>query len=322
MLINCVAYQDGKRLAEIQPDEIHHYLAMPGCFVWVALLERDPDAARADAGAVRPAPARGRGRAERPSAAEDRGLRRFALRRAAPARGGRRGPARRRGRRVRGPELHPDHPQPRRERLPVRACALRGRARTAEARLGLRALRADRRGRGPLLPAARRPRDRARRDRGPHLRRRLAARERRGPLWPQAEARRVPPRGRAAARGRQQPLRRAGAANLRGHEGLFPRHLRPPAAPQPDHRVDPRHDRDRDRRQPLDDQPAGERDHEAARGLWRAGRRADDDRRHLRHELRAHAGARLEVRLRAPSSRSWCAIDVYLFYRLRKAKWL
>jgi magnesium transporter len=42
MLINCVAYQDGKRLAEIQPAEIHRYLAMPGCFVWVALLERDP----------------------------------------------------------------------------------------------------------------------------------------------------------------------------------------------------------------------------------------------------------------------------------------
>ena len=44
MLINCVAYQDGKRLAEIQPDEIRRYLAIPGCFVWVALLERDPAA--------------------------------------------------------------------------------------------------------------------------------------------------------------------------------------------------------------------------------------------------------------------------------------
>jgi magnesium transporter len=43
MLINCVAYQDGKRLTEIQPDEIHRYLAMPGCFVWVALLDRDRD---------------------------------------------------------------------------------------------------------------------------------------------------------------------------------------------------------------------------------------------------------------------------------------
>ena len=41
MLINCVAYQDGKRLAEIQPQDIHRYLAMPNCFVWVALLDRD-----------------------------------------------------------------------------------------------------------------------------------------------------------------------------------------------------------------------------------------------------------------------------------------
>jgi len=44
MLINCVAYQDGKRLGEIRPDEVHRYLAMPGCFVWVALLERDAEA--------------------------------------------------------------------------------------------------------------------------------------------------------------------------------------------------------------------------------------------------------------------------------------
>jgi magnesium transporter len=41
MLINCVAYRDGKRLGEIRPDEIHRYLAMPGCFLWVALFERD-----------------------------------------------------------------------------------------------------------------------------------------------------------------------------------------------------------------------------------------------------------------------------------------
>ena len=44
MLINCVAYQDGKRLAEIEPKDIHRYIAMPGCFVWVALLERDDGA--------------------------------------------------------------------------------------------------------------------------------------------------------------------------------------------------------------------------------------------------------------------------------------
>jgi magnesium transporter len=41
MLINCVAYQDGKKLADIRPDEIHDYLLGPGAFVWVAL--RDPD---------------------------------------------------------------------------------------------------------------------------------------------------------------------------------------------------------------------------------------------------------------------------------------
>src|SRR5690606_12052613 len=35
----------------------------------------------------------------------------------------------------------------------------------------------------------------------------------------------------------------------------------------------------------------------APRGLRRAGRRADHDCRHLRHELRAHARARLAVRL-------------------------
>lgn len=39
MLINCVAYQDGKRLAEITPHEIHAYVSRPDCFVWVALRE-------------------------------------------------------------------------------------------------------------------------------------------------------------------------------------------------------------------------------------------------------------------------------------------
>jgi magnesium transporter len=39
MLINCVAYQDGKRLAEISPREIHSYVSRPDCFVWVALRD-------------------------------------------------------------------------------------------------------------------------------------------------------------------------------------------------------------------------------------------------------------------------------------------
>jgi len=43
MLVNCVAYQDGRRLADIQKREIRSYLQQPDCFVWVAL--KDPDAA-------------------------------------------------------------------------------------------------------------------------------------------------------------------------------------------------------------------------------------------------------------------------------------
>ena len=39
MLINCVAYQDGKRLGEITPREIHAYVSRPDCFVWVALRD-------------------------------------------------------------------------------------------------------------------------------------------------------------------------------------------------------------------------------------------------------------------------------------------
>ena len=39
MLINCVAYQDGARLADLQTSEISDYLDKPGCFVWVALRD-------------------------------------------------------------------------------------------------------------------------------------------------------------------------------------------------------------------------------------------------------------------------------------------
>jgi magnesium transporter len=39
MLVNCVAYQDGRKLAEIEKHEISDYLARPGCFVWVALRD-------------------------------------------------------------------------------------------------------------------------------------------------------------------------------------------------------------------------------------------------------------------------------------------
>ena len=39
MLINCVAYQEGKKLSDIPVEAISDYLQIPGCFVWVALRE-------------------------------------------------------------------------------------------------------------------------------------------------------------------------------------------------------------------------------------------------------------------------------------------
>jgi magnesium transporter len=42
MLINCVAYQNGRKLADIARSEISEYVKRPDCFVWVALYEPDP----------------------------------------------------------------------------------------------------------------------------------------------------------------------------------------------------------------------------------------------------------------------------------------
>ncbi|MFL9960833.1 magnesium/cobalt transporter CorA [Paraburkholderia sediminicola] len=42
MLINCAAYQDGRKLADIDVDSISDYVARPECFVWVALKEPGP----------------------------------------------------------------------------------------------------------------------------------------------------------------------------------------------------------------------------------------------------------------------------------------
>jgi magnesium transporter len=42
MLINCVAYRDGKRVAEIHVEEISEYLKQAGTFVWVAIKDPEP----------------------------------------------------------------------------------------------------------------------------------------------------------------------------------------------------------------------------------------------------------------------------------------
>ena len=39
MLISCVAYQNGKKLADIPIEDISEYVSQPDCFVWVALFE-------------------------------------------------------------------------------------------------------------------------------------------------------------------------------------------------------------------------------------------------------------------------------------------
>jgi magnesium transporter len=43
MLINCVAYKGGKRVAEISKEEISEYLKHPGTFVWVAIKDPTPE---------------------------------------------------------------------------------------------------------------------------------------------------------------------------------------------------------------------------------------------------------------------------------------
>lgn len=44
MLVNCFAYQDGKRLAEhVSPADIGGFLSRPKCFVWVALKDPEPE---------------------------------------------------------------------------------------------------------------------------------------------------------------------------------------------------------------------------------------------------------------------------------------
>lgn len=43
MLINCVAYQDGKRLCDVPTSKIGEFLHLPDCFVWVALKDAEPE---------------------------------------------------------------------------------------------------------------------------------------------------------------------------------------------------------------------------------------------------------------------------------------
>lgn len=43
MLVNCTAYQEGKKLRDIPIAEISEYVSHPDCFVWVALKDAEPN---------------------------------------------------------------------------------------------------------------------------------------------------------------------------------------------------------------------------------------------------------------------------------------
>lgn len=43
MLVNCAAYEDGKKVGDIAMEAIGDYLARPNCFVWVALCDATSD---------------------------------------------------------------------------------------------------------------------------------------------------------------------------------------------------------------------------------------------------------------------------------------
>jgi len=42
MLVNCVAYQNGRKLGDIHVEDISEYVSRPDCFVWVAMFEPAP----------------------------------------------------------------------------------------------------------------------------------------------------------------------------------------------------------------------------------------------------------------------------------------
>lgn len=43
MLVNCVAYQSGRKLGDIPVESISDYIVRPDCFVWVALRDAEPE---------------------------------------------------------------------------------------------------------------------------------------------------------------------------------------------------------------------------------------------------------------------------------------
>ena len=184
---------------------------------------------------------------------------------------------------------------------------------TARARAGDRAGRCSATGPAAVLYAVcdrvvdelprrrRRAARRRRRDRGVRLLQ-PADQRLRAHLRAQARDRRGTPGSAAAARADAPARERRPARRTRDGGAVLPRRLRPPRPSRRDRRLPRLAAVDRLRRAPGADLGAAERRHAQDLGRRRAGRGADPDRRRLRHELRAHARARVDLRLpvRAP----------------------
>jgi len=149
------------------PDRRHQRVPQaPRLFRLGGAEGRDARRADQDAAGVRPARPGGRGRAPRPPAAEDRGVRRHGLRRAADGRGRRRQRARGgRGRRLRRPELRALCPQSHEGGFPRRARALGARAAPAQARPRVRLMRCSTRSSTATFQSSTRSRPSSRRSR-------------------------------------------------------------------------------------------------------------------------------------------------------------
>ena len=170
MLINCVAYQDGHKLADIPVDDIDVWVGKPGCFVWVALLNATDEELRQmqeEFGLHELAVEDARHGHQRPKI-EEYGETLFVVMKLPEVRGDEfeNGEVAI----FVGPQLRAVGAQPQRPWLPGRARALRARARASQARRRLRPLCADGRRRRSLLPAARHDGDRSGGHRGADLR--------------------------------------------------------------------------------------------------------------------------------------------------------
>ena len=226
MLVNCVAYREGQKLADIPLQDVQQYMAQPNCFVWVAIRDPEPgeleqlqgefnlhDLAVEDArkGHQRPKfEEYGRSLFVVVQSVElgDDGLHTGQISIFV-------------GARVRplGAARHP-------VRLRRAARPDRTRARAAQPRSGVRPLRAARHRGRSLLSGARRAQRRDRSARRSHLQRPDDARPDRGAVRIEAQAHAAEARGRPAARSRRQALWRPGAVDVRRPPGLLPRRAR------------------------------------------------------------------------------------------------